>query len=116
VTFSGTSIAAALVTGLIALVKQYNPNFTYTEIINIFKNASIELKDCPKNSQGFGTLNIINIFNQLNAYPKKQILRPYQELIKRSLIISVKFFLIMIIIYLIFYFFNIIQMIFNLIL
>ncbi|BDR68460.1 S8 family peptidase [Clostridium tetani] len=54
---TGTSYAAAYVTGLCALLYENNPNLNFKDIKALFKISS-ELQDIPKDIQGHGILNL----------------------------------------------------------
>jgi serine protease AprX len=112
--FSGTSISAAVGAGLIALLKQKNLNLKSKDIIKIIQKTKINL-NYENISQGFGTINIMNIFEQL-GYDHDEIeqeIIPYNYLIRRSLKLSIEIGLVLIIIYLITYYFNLIYIIYN---
>ena len=112
--FSGTSISAALGAGLIALLKERDYNLSYQDIFKIIQSAKIDLY--YKNiSQGFGTINIMDVFKQLGYYHDEGVQKiiPYNYIIKKSLKLSIEIGLILITIYLINYYFNLIYMIFN---
>jgi serine protease AprX len=111
--FSGTSISAALGTGFVALLKQNNPNLSYTDLMKLFKNVSIDL-NYDQISQGYGTVNIMETFNHLGSYPQETQIIPYKDLIKKSLRISIEIIGVLIIIYLIVNFLNLIKLIYNL--
>jgi len=101
ITMSGTSIAAALGAGIIALIKEANPLISYKEVLDIFKNACKDL-NYANTSQGFGTTNIPEIFKQMDLFQEKTL--PYNYLLKRSLKFSGEFIIFLIILYLAFYF------------
>lgn len=61
--FTGTSLAAAYIAGLCALLFEYNPNFTFDDIVSVLKVCSIPL-DIPKNQQGEGKIDLNKIFNK----------------------------------------------------
>ncbi|MHA1437194.1 MAG: S8 family serine peptidase [Promethearchaeota archaeon] len=86
VIFSGTSVAAAIGTGLIALLKEFNPKITYTEILEIIKKASIYL-NFFHDSDKYVTTNIIKVFEVLGLY--QECILPYNFLIKRALKTSI---------------------------
>ncbi len=100
---SGTSVSAAFCVGIIALLKEFNPNASYNEILNLMQKASSDLS-YDQNSQGYGIINIINIFKNLDLYQEKVL--PYKYLIKRSFKFTIVFTLILILFYYIFYFFT----------
>ncbi len=100
---SGTSVSTAFCVGIIALLKEFNPNASYNEILNLMQKASSDLSYDQK-SQGYGIINIINIFKNLDLYQEKVL--PYKYLIKRSFKFTIVFTLILILFYYIFYFFT----------
>lgn len=61
--FTGTSISAAYIAGLCALLFERNPQFTFDDILSLLKVASISL-DIPKNQQGEGKIDINKILKQ----------------------------------------------------
>ena len=61
--FTGTSIAAAYVSGLCALLFEQDPEFTFDDILSLLKVASISL-DLPKNQQGEGKVDVNKILKQ----------------------------------------------------
>ncbi|MHA2131764.1 MAG: S8 family serine peptidase, partial [Promethearchaeota archaeon] len=98
---TGTSIAAAIGTGLISLVKEFNPNVSYSEVLELFKNSSKDLNN-EKSSQGNRLVKISEVFKSLNLLQEKTL--PYNFLIKRSLKFSVEIVIILIVLFFIFYF------------
>ena len=100
---SGTSVSAAFCVGIIALLKEFNPNASYNEILNLMQKASSDLS-YDQNSQGYGIINIVNVFKELDLYQEKVL--PYKDLIKRSFKFTIEFTFILILIYYIFYFFS----------
>ncbi len=111
VNFSGTSAAAGIGAGIIALIKEYNPDLSHIDILEIIKNSSIDL-NYQKISQGFGTTNIINIFKYLDMYQEGRIL-PYNYIIKRSLWFTIEFIVILIIVFYLIFFFNLMKFFYN---
>ncbi len=111
--FSGTSISAALGAGIVALLKENNPNLSYKDVMKIFQNVSIDM-NYENISQGYGTVNIMDIFRRLGYYQQEKKIIPYKYLIKRSLQVSIEIIIVLIIIYLIVNFFNLIHLIYNL--
>ena len=61
--FSGTSISAAYIAGICTILFEYNPNFTFDDILSLLKVASISL-DLPKNQQGEGKVDVNKILKQ----------------------------------------------------
>ncbi len=111
VKFSGTSAAAGIGAGIIALIKEYNPDLSHIDILEIIKNSSIDL-NYQKISQGVGTTNIINIFKYLDMYQEGRIL-PYNYVIKRSLWFTIEFIVILIIVFYLVFFFNLMKFFYN---
>lgn len=69
--FIGTSAAAPIVSGIIALILEKNPTFTRIDIENILKNSSdkignIAYENARNDYYGFGKINLKNIMNILN--------------------------------------------------
>ena len=60
-TFTGTSIAAAYVAGICALIYEEDKNLTPRDISSMLKIACEPLGDIPKNYQGDGKINIKSI-------------------------------------------------------
>lgn len=58
--FSGTSLAAAYICGLCALLYEDNPNLTFHDVLSLLK-VSCESLDMPKGYQGEGKVNINKI-------------------------------------------------------
>jgi len=100
--YSGTSVSAAIATGIIALLKDYKPTITSREIKEILKTISITLLYDPI-SQGFGTLDIVSVFKKLGLYQERVL--PYKYLTKRALKLSIESFMFFIILFYIGYYF-----------
>ena len=111
IVFSGTSAAAAIGAGIIALIKESNPHLSHSSILEIIKNSSINL-NYQTISQGYGTTNIIRIFEQLETQQKKETL-PYTYLVKRSLWVTIGFISILIGLFYLIYFFNLMRIFYN---
>ncbi|MDQ7067477.1 MAG: S8 family serine peptidase [Sulfurimonas sp.] len=63
--FVGTSAAAPIVSGIIAIMLEKNPNLTRVEIENILKNSSDKIGNVPyqngrNNYYGYGKVNLTN--------------------------------------------------------
>ncbi|MFX1409609.1 MAG: S8 family serine peptidase [Promethearchaeota archaeon] len=101
---SGTSVSAAIGVGIIALIKEFNPNTSYSDVLEILKKATIDLDD-DKTSQGNGIINIVNLFKNLGLFQEKII--PYNNLIKKSFKITIGFILFFVILYYFVYFFRV---------
>ena len=61
--FAGTSAATPIMSGVIALMLEENPNLTYSDIMNIIKNYSdkigtLEYKNDRNNYYGYGKVNL----------------------------------------------------------
>ncbi len=111
INFSGTSAAAAIGAGIIALIKESNPHLSYSEVLEIIKNSSMNL-NYQSISQGYGTINIIRIFEQLETQQNKETL-PYTYLVKRSLWVTIEFISILIGLFYLLYFFNLMRIFYN---
>lgn len=61
--FTGTSVSAAYVSGLCALLFEQNPNYSFDDILSLLKVASIPL-DLPKNQQGEGKIDLNKVLKQ----------------------------------------------------
>ena len=101
---TGTSVAAAIGAGLVALIKEIKPKGSHNEIFDLLKNSTRNL-ELDKFSQGYGMLNIIKIFEELNLIHERIV--PYKYLIKTSINISVGIIFILIVLFYFFYFFQI---------
>ncbi|MFX1418994.1 MAG: S8 family serine peptidase [Promethearchaeota archaeon] len=100
---TGTSVAASIGVGIIALIKEYDKNLTYNEIIDLMKKARVDLKIEP-NSQGFGTIKVPDIFKELDLYHQQLV--PYNYLIKKSIKVAIEIFIILILLFYIIFFFR----------
>ncbi|MFX1310833.1 MAG: S8 family serine peptidase [Promethearchaeota archaeon] len=120
INLSGTSISAAICAGIITLIKESDPNITYLKIYDIIKKASINM-NYKQISQGSGTINIPNIFEQVEPktvtstrvklkddvlYGKKAIkaneepeLLSYNRMMLKSLGVTIQFIIIFILIF-----------------
>jgi len=58
VALAGSSQAAPMVAGTVALMLQVNPNLTHEEAKNILKRTADKVKDAPKAAQGSGRLDV----------------------------------------------------------
>ncbi|MFW9818263.1 MAG: S8 family serine peptidase [Candidatus Thorarchaeota archaeon] len=101
---SGTSVATAIGVGVIALIKEYDPNIAHDALIDLLNQSRIDLK-YDVNTQGLGTVKISNLFKNLDLYHDKLV--PYNYLIKKALKISAEFLIFFIILFCFFYFFRI---------
>lgn len=61
-TYCGTSIAAAYIAGLCALIYEGNINLLPKDIASMLRVSCEEINDIPKNHQGNGKVNIKNLF------------------------------------------------------
>ncbi|TFG04041.1 MAG: hypothetical protein EU539_11705 [Promethearchaeota archaeon] len=110
--FSGTSAAAAIGVGLVALMKEINPMISYKEILYYFDKNSIYL-NYDINSQGFGAINAKKLFLQLAPTKVTQSIIPYNYLVKKSLKISIEIIIVLLIFYYMIHFLGLIITIFN---
>ncbi|MFX0003878.1 MAG: S8 family serine peptidase [Candidatus Hodarchaeota archaeon] len=101
---SGTSVSAALCVGVIALIKEYDPNISYDALMDLLAKTSIDL-GYEKSIQGLGTVKVSHLFNNLDLFHEKII--PYNYLIKKSLRISIEFLILLIVLFYFFFFFRI---------
>jgi len=101
---TGTSIAAAIGVGLIALIKEYNPKAPFNKIYELFKNSCRDL-NLDKFSQGHGMPNITSILKDQDLIHERIL--PYNNLMKKSIKIAVEFVLVFIALFYLFYFFRI---------
>lgn len=58
--YSGTSCAAAYISGVCALLYENNPTLTFRDLVSLLK-VSCDLKDIPKWLQGAGILDLIKL-------------------------------------------------------
>ena len=127
---SGTCVSAAIGTGIIALLKEIDPKMSYIRIFANMKRASVNLK--YKNiSQGSGTIFIPDVFKKADIkkikyktpkvkkikYKKEEPVEAevegasfsYNRIAIKSLVISIQFIAILIIIFYIGYYFDFIS-------
>ncbi|KKN15985.1 hypothetical protein LCGC14_0980420 [marine sediment metagenome] len=104
ITVTGSSVAAAIGAALLAIVKEFKPDLTYNEIYELIKNSCRDL-DLDNNSQGFGVPHILNIFKEKGIYEERVL--PYSYLVRKALIFSVEFSLILSVLLLFFTYFRI---------
>lgn len=82
---SGTSISAAIATGIIALLKEYDKNLTTKQIKELFN----------KHHGDFGgNIDIIKLFSEFGIFSPKLV--SYKYLLKRSLWVSIQILIILI--------------------
>jgi len=68
--FVGTSMSAPIVSGVIALMLEENPNLTRVEIENILKNSADKIGNDPYENgkniyYGYGKVNLVNVMNNI---------------------------------------------------
>lgn len=102
---TGTSVAASIGAGIIALIKQSDPQLSYNTVLELMKKSGIDLSLNP-NSQGLGTIKISDIFKKLDLFHEELI--PYNYLMMRSLKLAIEFFSLFLIVFYLFYFFRLI--------
>ncbi len=99
---SGSCVAASFGVGIIALIKEHDPEISAQEVKEIIKRVALKL-DYDDFSQGHGSIDVVNIFKSLDLYQEKTL--PYNYLMKRSLAISIEFVVILLtLVYFLFYF------------
>ncbi|MFX0020764.1 MAG: S8 family serine peptidase [Candidatus Hermodarchaeota archaeon] len=101
---SGTSVATAIGVGVIALIKEYDPNISHEALIDMLSKSKIDL-DYDINTQGLGTVKVSSLFKNLDLFHEKLV--PYSYLIKKSLRLSVEFLILFVFLFYLFYFFRI---------
>lgn len=94
--FTGTSAAAAIATGIIALLKEYNKEISPEEILDSIRNSCSDI-GFDDNSQGCGTSSIVRLFKSLNLYQEKTI--SYIQLLNISFKFTVRIILLLIFIF-----------------
>ncbi|MHA1149514.1 MAG: S8 family serine peptidase [Promethearchaeota archaeon] len=99
--FSGTSISAAIGTGIIALLKESNPNLNHINIKNIFTQVRREL-NATSFTQGNWTADLIDIFRAAALYEELSL--PYNYLLKRAIKFGLEFLALSIGIFYLFYY------------
>lgn len=99
VSVTGTSVAAAIGAGLIAIIKEFKTNYSYNALFEILKNSCKDLT-LDKFSQGYGMPDIVEIFKKMNLFHERIL--PYNFLAKKAIKVSVEFAVLYIIIYLLF--------------
>lgn len=62
-TFTGTSIAAAYICGVCALLCEKNPSMTFKDMISLLKVGCEPVSDIPKSAQGEGTVNFAKLMS-----------------------------------------------------
>ena len=68
--FRGTSASAPIVSGIVALMLEKNPNLTRSEVENILKNSADKIGEFPYSSgrndyYGYGKVNLEKIMNSI---------------------------------------------------
>ncbi|MHA2037342.1 MAG: S8 family serine peptidase [Promethearchaeota archaeon] len=96
---TGTSVAAAIGTGLISLIKDHKADLTTDELFEILKKSCKDL-NLDNFSQGYGMPNIVEIFKKMNLFHERIL--PYNVLVKKAVKMSVEFFILFLIIYFLF--------------
>lgn len=108
VTITGTSGAAAIVTGFIALLKEFDPALGYPQIKNYLLNCS---KNHPKfdyeKNESIRSFTLVDLFDSLKLYERPVL--PYRYLLKRAIKASIEYVLILSIIFYIPLIFNLIN-------
>ena len=96
---TGTSVAAAIGVGLIALIKDFKPDLTYITLFEILKKSCKDL-NLENFSQGHGMPLIVNIFKSANLFHEKIL--PYNIIVKKAIKLSVEFTILFFVLYFLF--------------
>jgi len=99
VNVTGTSVAAAIGAGLIAIIKDFNNDFTYITLFEILKKSCKDL-NLEDFSQGHGMPIIVKIFKNMNLFHEKIL--PYNILVRKAIKFSVEFIILFIVLYFLF--------------
>jgi subtilisin family serine protease len=79
VNMSGTSMAAPFIAGLVALMRQYNPNATVTEIKEAIMKSAIDLGDAGEdNTYGHGFVDASHVIEHLPEPDRPIFVVPYK--------------------------------------
>ncbi len=97
---SGTSVSASILTGIVALLKDYDLNLTCSNIKKIISEAYTDYLTIDK-AQKPELISVIKVFKKIELFEEKTL--PYHYLIKRSLLGSTEIVAFLIVI---FYLFN----------
>ncbi len=98
---SGTSVSAAICAGLIALIKESNPEMSYFKMYTLIKKGCLNL-GYQNISQGSGTILISDMFK------KEKKLGSYNQIMLKALGISIEYFIFFIILFYLIYYFDLI--------
>ncbi len=101
---SGTSVATAIGVGIIALIKEYDPNISHDALLDLLNKSRIDL-EYDVNAQGLGTVKVSKLFKNLDLYQDKLV--PYNYLVKKALKLSAEFLILFVILFYFFYFFRV---------
>jgi len=101
---TGTSVSASIAVGIIALIKEFNPQISYNALIDLLKTSRLDLKFDP-NAQGLGTIRITDLFEKLELFHERLV--PYSYLVKRSFKLAIEFFVLFALVFYVFYFLKI---------
>jgi serine protease AprX len=101
---TGSSVSAAIGAGLIALIKEHQPELSYNEIFDLLRENSRDL-ELDKYIQGYGMPNVSAIFDKFNMIHERII--PYNFLIKKSVSYSLGLLIILVVIFFLISFFRI---------
>ena len=102
---TGTSASASIAVGIIALIKEFNPQISYNALIDLLKTSRLDLKFDP-NAQGLGTIRISDLFEKLDLFHERLV--PYSYLIKRSFKSAIGFLALFLLVFYLFYFIRLI--------
>jgi len=102
---TGTSASASIAVGIIALIKEFNPQISYNAIIDLLKTSRLDLNFDPT-AQGLGTIRISDLFEKLDLFHERLV--PYSYLIKRSFKSAIGFLALFLLVFYLFYFIRLI--------
>ncbi len=101
---TGTSVSASIAVGIIALIKEFNPQISYNAILDLIKTSRLDLNFDPT-AQGLGTIRINDLFEKLDLFHEKLV--PYSYLIKRSFKLAIEFLVLFGLVFYLLYFLKI---------
>jgi serine protease AprX len=96
---TGTSVAAAIGAGLIAIIKDYNADLTYIALFELLKKSCTDL-NLENFAQGHGMPKIVEIFKNMDLFHERIL--PYNILVKKAIKISIEFTILFIVLYFLF--------------
>lgn len=100
---TGSSVSASIGIGIIALIKEFDPQISYNEILDLIKKSRLDLNYEPT-AQGLGTVKITELFKTLDLFHEKLI--PYNYLIRKSIKVSIEFLILLLFLFYLFFLFR----------